>query len=107
LNKKSRAAGRADRVVLRVASGERANRQTLISAWLPVKSCLRKHFQTPSNRGLTALLLLYLLTFNCWPSADRGHMEYDPFVDLPGGENFRDVTALFEDAAEGDQICLR
>ena len=42
-----------------------------------------------------------------WPSADRGHMEYDPFVDLPGGENFRDVTALFEDAAEGDQICLR
>jgi hypothetical protein len=34
-------------------------------------------------------------------------MEYDPFVDLPGGENFRDVTALFEDAAEGDQTCLR
>ncbi|KAJ8591458.1 Mak10-domain-containing protein [Rhizopogon salebrosus TDB-379] len=30
-------------------------------------------------------------------------MEYDPFVDLPGGENFRDVTALFEDAAEDMQ----
>ncbi|KAG1856630.1 Mak10 subunit, NatC N-terminal acetyltransferase-domain-containing protein [Suillus subalutaceus] len=27
-------------------------------------------------------------------------MEYDPLVDLPGGDNFHDVTALFEDAAE-------
>jgi len=38
--------------------------------------------------------------------ADRGHMKYHPIVDLPGGENFRDVTALFEDAVEGDQKCL-
>ncbi|KAG1736921.1 Mak10 subunit, NatC N-terminal acetyltransferase-domain-containing protein [Suillus paluster] len=27
-------------------------------------------------------------------------MKYDPLVDLPGGDNFHDVTALFEDAAE-------
>ncbi|KAG2359731.1 Mak10 subunit, NatC N-terminal acetyltransferase-domain-containing protein [Suillus spraguei] len=27
-------------------------------------------------------------------------MEYDPLVELPGGDNFHDVTALFEDAAE-------
>jgi len=33
-------------------------------------------------------------------------MEYDP-ADLPGGDNFRDVTALFEDAAEGEQAYLR
>lgn len=33
-------------------------------------------------------------------------MEHDPLVDLPGGDNFHDVTALFEDAAEGDQTCL-
>ncbi|KAG1749555.1 Mak10 subunit, NatC N-terminal acetyltransferase-domain-containing protein [Suillus lakei] len=30
-------------------------------------------------------------------------MEYDPLVDLPGGDNFHDVTALFEDAAEDMQ----
>jgi hypothetical protein len=39
-------------------------------------------------------------------SGDRSHMEYDPLVDLPGGDHFHDVTALFEDAAEGDQKCL-
>jgi hypothetical protein len=27
-------------------------------------------------------------------------MEYDPLVELPGGDKFHDVTALFEDAAE-------
>lgn len=39
-------------------------------------------------------------------SGDRSHMEYDPLVDLPGGDHFHDVTALFEDAAEGDQKCF-
>lgn len=62
----------------------------------------RSVFQTPTNAPP-----LYLLTeLLAYLPADRGHMEYDPFVDLPGGENFRDVTALFEDAVEGDQKCL-